>query len=192
VRDRPPAEVTNLLLAWRQGDAGALNEVVGLVYQELRRLARCHLRGERPDHTLQTTALAHEAYLRLIDVRRVQWHDRAHFLAMASRMMRRVLVDAARARHAAKRDGGLRVTLDPALGLVVENALDLVALNDALEALARLDARKSQVVELRFFGGLTVAETAAVLQVSEDTVGRDWDFVKSWLRRELAGSVRTP
>jgi RNA polymerase sigma factor (TIGR02999 family) len=192
VRDTPPPEVTNLLLAWRQGDAGALNEVVGLVYQELRRLARCHLRGERPDHTLQTTALAHEAYLRLIDVRRVQWHDRAHFLAMASRMMRRVLVDAARARHAAKRDGGLRVTLDPALGLVGEDTLDLVALNDALEALARLDARKSQVVELRFFGGLTVAETAAVLQVSEDTVGRDWDFVKSWLRRELAGSVPTP
>ena len=192
MRDIPPAEVTNLLLAWRQGDADALNKVAGLVYQELRRLARCHLRGERPDHTLQTTALAHEAYLRLIDVRRVQWHDRAHFLAMASRMMRRVLVYAARARHAAKRDGGLRVTLDPALGLVVDNALDLVALNDALDALARLDARKSQVVELRFFGGLTLAETAAVLQVSEDTVGRDWNFVKSCLRRELAGSVPTP
>ena len=190
VETLPPAPITDLLLAWRQGDAGAFSQLTPLIYRELRRLARCHMRGERADHTLQTTALAHEAYLRLVDARRVQWGDRAHFFAMASRMMRRVLVDAARARHALKRDG-VRVSLDRALGVGIEDSLDLVALDDALDALARLDARKSQVVELRFFGGLTVAETAAVLEVSEDTIGRDWNFVKSWLRRELSGRVRT-
>lgn len=184
-----PAPITDLLLAWRQGDAGALDQLTPLVYAELRRVARCHMRAERSGHTLQTTALAHEAYLRLIDARRVEWRDRTHFFALASRIMRRVLVDAARTRHALKRDG-LRVSLDAALGVDAADGLDLVALDDALEALARLDARKSQVVELRFFGGLTVAETASVLQVSEDTVGRDWSFVKSWLRRELSGSAR--
>ena len=160
----PPHSITDLLLAWGQGDDVALDRLAPLVYAELHRLARCHMRRERPDHTLQTTALAHEAYLRLIDTRRVQWRDRAHFFAMASRMMRRVLVEAARARRAGKRDGGVRISIDRALGLVVDDDLDLVALDNALEALARLDARKSQVVELRFFGGLTLTETAAVLQ----------------------------
>jgi RNA polymerase sigma factor (TIGR02999 family) len=180
------AEITGLLLAWGQSDTGAFDRLVPLVYAELHRLARCHMRGERPDHTLQTTALVHEAYLRLIDTRRVHWRDRAHFFAMASRVMRRVLVDAARAHRAAKRDGGLRVSVDRALGLAAGEDVDLIALDDALGALAALDARKSQVVELRFFGGLTLAQTAAVLNVSADTVGRDWTFVKAWLRRQLA------
>jgi RNA polymerase sigma factor (TIGR02999 family) len=184
------SQITNLLLAWRRGDAGAFEELTPLIYAELRRLAHCHMRRERPDHTLQTTALAHEAYLRLIDTRRVQWRDRVHFFAMASRMLRRVLVDAARAHRAAKRDGGVRISIDRAFDVIVDDNLDLVALDEALEALARLDSRKSQVVELRFFAGLTLAETAAVLQVSEDTVGRDWNFVRSWLRRELSGSMR--
>jgi RNA polymerase sigma factor (TIGR02999 family) len=183
----PPAEITGLLLAWGRGDACAFERLTPIVYGELRRIAGCHMLGERPDHTLQTTALVHEAYVRLIDTTRVQWRDRAHFFAMASRMMRRVLVDAARARQAAKRDGGMRVSLDRALGAIAAgDDVDLVALDEALEALAQLDARKSQMVELRFFGGLTLAETAAVLQVSEDTVGRDWNFVKTWLRRQLA------
>jgi RNA polymerase sigma factor (TIGR02999 family) len=191
VQRSPPAPITSLLLAWGRGETDAFDRLTPLVYAELRRLARCHMRGERPDHTLQTTALVHEAYLRLIDTSQVAWHDRTHFFAMASRMMRRVLVDAARARRAVKRDGGLRVSLDRALGLAAADDVDLVALDDALEALAQLDARKSQVVELRFFGGLTLAETAAALQVSEDTVTRDWSFVKTWLRRQLAGRRQT-
>jgi RNA polymerase sigma-70 factor (ECF subfamily) len=191
VRASPPTEITDLLLAWGHGDHGALDRLTPLIYAELHRLARCHMRGERPGETLQTTALAHEAYLRLIDARRVQWHDRTHFFAVASRMMRRVLVDAARARRAAKRGGGdLKLSLDRALGVAIEPDLDLVALDEALEALAKLDPRKSQVVDLRFFGGLTLAETAAALKVSEDTVARDWTFAKVWLRRELHGHGR--
>jgi RNA polymerase sigma-70 factor (ECF subfamily) len=186
-----PLEVTGLLLAWRGGDDAALERLAPLVYEELRRLARCHMRGERPGHTLQATALANEAYLRLIDTRRIAWHDRAHFFAMASRLMRRVLVDAARAHRADKRGGNdIRVSLDRALGLAARgDDLDLVALDDALQELAKLDERKSKVVELRFFGGLSVEETAAVLEVSSDTVTRDWNFVKSWLRRELGGGA---
>lgn len=187
----PPPEITHLLLAWGQGDTGAFDRLVPLVYAELHRLARCHMRAERRDRTLQTTALVNEAYLRLVDTRRVQWRDRAHFYAMASRMMRRVLVDAARSRQAAKRGAGaVKVSIDCAVDVAAEDGLDLPALDDALEALARLDGRKGQVVELRFFGGLTLTETAEVLQVSEDTVGRDWNFAKVWLKRRLSGRVQ--
>ena len=185
-----PPDITHLLLAWGQGDEGAFDRLAPVVYGELRRLARCHMRGERPGHTLQATALAHEAFLRLIDIQRVHWRDRAHFFAMASRLMRRVLVDAARARRAAKRGGGLRVSLDRALKLASDEDVDLVALDMALDALANVDARKTQVVELRFFGGLTLKETADVLNVSEDTVARDWDFARTWLKRELSGRPR--
>jgi RNA polymerase sigma factor (TIGR02999 family) len=183
--------VTELLVAWRRGDDRAFEALVPVVYPELRRLARQHLRRERAQ-TLQTTALAHEAYLRLVNTRDVHWRDRAHFFAMSSRIMRRVLVDAARARRAAKRGGGLtiRVTFDEALGRADEKGLDLVALDDALLALAALDERKARVVELRVFGGLTLAEAAAALHVSPDTIARDWTFVKSWLKRELAGGPR--
>ena len=187
MRSSASPEITGLLLAWRGGNEQALDRLAPLVYDELRRLARCHMRGERPGHTLQPTALANEAYLRLIDAQQIQWHDRAHFFAMASRLMRRVLVDHARAHRADKRGGhDVRVSLDRALGLAVgADSLDLVALDDALDTLAKLDERKRDVVELRFFGGLSVEETATVLKVSSDTVTRDWNFAKSWLRREL-------
>lgn len=190
MRSLASPEITGLLLAWRGGNEQALDRLAPLVYDELRRLARCHMRGERPGHTLQPTALANEAYLRLIDAQQIQWHDRAHFFAMASRLMRRVLVDHARAHRADKRGGhDVRVSLDRALGLAVgADSLDLVALDDALDTLAKLDERKRDVVELRFFGGLSVEETATVLKVSSDTVTRDWNFAKSWLRRELRGA----
>lgn len=181
-------EITELLLAWRAGDDGALDQLAPAVYGELQRIARVHMRGERGDHTLQPTALANEAYLRLIDARRVKWNDRAHFFAMASRVMRRVLVDAGRAHRADKRGGkDVRVSFDRAMDLAhTDPDLDILALDEALEALARIDARKEKVVELRFFGGLTIEETAAVLDVSTDTVTRDWAFAKSWLKRALA------
>ncbi len=190
MRSSASPEITGLLLAWRGGNEQALDRLAPLVYDELRRLARCHMRGERPGHTLQPTALANEAYLRLIDAQQIQWHDRAHFFAMASRLMRRVLVDHARAHRADKRGGhDVRVSLDRALGLAARgDSLDLVALDDALDTLAKLDERKRDVVELRFFGGLSVEETATVLKVSSDTVTRDWNFAKSWLQRELRGA----
>jgi RNA polymerase sigma-70 factor (ECF subfamily) len=160
-----------------------------LVYEELRRLAAHYMRGERGDHTLQATALVNEAYLRLIEVQQVQWQNRAHFFAMAARLMRRILVDAARTRDYQKRGGGaLVLSLDEALVVPIEPGADLVALDDALSALAALDARKSQVVEMRFFGGLTIDETAEALHVSRDTVKRDWTMAKLWLLRELEGS----
>jgi RNA polymerase sigma factor (TIGR02999 family) len=188
----PPVEITRLLLAWGQGDTGALEQLVPVVYSELHRLARCHMRGERSSHTLQTTALVNEAYLRLVDARRVRWRDRAHFYAMASRLMRRILVDAARTRRAKKRGAGaVRVSIDGALALAVDDTIDLPALDEALQALSALDDRKGQVVELRFFGGLTLAETAAVLQVSEDTVQRDWNFARTWLKRRLSADAAT-
>src|SRR5262245_44900313 len=162
-----------------------------LVYGQLRQIARRHLRHERPDHSLQATALVNEAYLRLIDVNRVDYHDRAHFFAMAARMMRRVLVDWARARRYQKRGGSaVRVTLNDGLVAVGDRGQDLVALDDALEALEKVAGRKCRVVELRFFAGLSVEEIAAVLGVSTDTVTRDWNFAKSWLKRELARSAR--
>lgn len=190
VRPGPPsAPVTDWLLAWRGGDASALDQLVPVVLHELRRLARRHLRGERTDHTLQTTALVHEAYLRLVDLHRVQWQDRAHFFAMSARLMRQILVDHARIRRARKRGGDRAV--EPLVDDIpaAARSADLVALDDALEALAVFDARKSRVVELRFFGGLTVDETAAALAVSPETVARDWRFAKVWLLREMGRDV---
>jgi RNA polymerase sigma-70 factor, ECF subfamily len=181
-----PPDVTQLLLAWRRGDEQAFSDLMPLVYEELRSLAKKHLRRERPGNTLQATALANEAYLRLVDTRQVQWRDRAHFFAMASRIMRRVLVDAARTRNAGKRGGGAaHVTFDETVQGPAERAVDLMALDAALDQLEALDGRKARVVELRVFGGLTLQETAAALEISPDTVARDWNFVKSWLRREL-------
>ncbi len=186
-RDRPRPHVTELLLAWGRGDRSALDELMPLVHQELRRLARSQMRGERDNHTLQTTALVNEAFLRLVDLRRVRWQDRAHFLALSARLMRRVLVDHARSRNYQKRGGGaVAVGLDDVLVAVPERGADLVALDEALEDLARVDPRKSQVVELRFFGGLSVDETAEALHVSPETVKRDWRLAKVWLLRELS------
>ena len=189
---RPEAEpsrrVTDLLLSWGAGDESAFAELVPLVFDELRRLARVHMRSQRDGHVLQTTALVNEVYVRLVDLRRVKWQDRGHLLAMASRLMRRVLVDFARASAAAKRGGGtIFVSLDEAVVGADEPAADLVALDDALQALARVDPRRSHVVEMRFFGGLTVEETAEALGVSPQTVLRDWRLAKLWLLRELTG-----
>ena len=184
-----PHDVTQLLLAWSAGDENALNELIPLVYEELRRLAKSHMRRERPGHTLQTTALVNEAYLRLVDARSVRWQSRAHFFAIAARLMRQILVDFARSRGSAKHGKGLEAeTLEEALVVTPQQSTNLVALDDALKSLARVDARKSQVVEMRFFGGLTEEETAEVLKVSEKTVRRDWNLAKVWLMRELSGS----
>jgi len=181
-----PPPVTELLVAWGQGDESALARLMPLVQDELHRLARREMRGERPGHTLQTTALVNEAYLRLIDARRVRWQDRAHFFALSARIMRRILVDHARSRNFIKRGAGTRhVSLDEALIVSQERGPDLVALDDALQALAKVDARKSQVVELRFFGGLSVEEAAEALRVSSQTIVRDWHLAKVWLLREL-------
>jgi RNA polymerase sigma-70 factor, ECF subfamily len=186
-RDRSRLHVTELLLAWGSGDRSALDELVPLVHQELRRLARSQMRGERDNHTLQTTALVNEAFLRLIDLRRIRWQDRAHFLALSAQLMRRVLVDHARTRNYRKRGGGAAtVALDDVAVAAPERAADLVALDEALENLARVDPRKSRVVELRFFGGLSVEETAGALNVSPETVMRDWRLAKVWLLREMS------
>jgi RNA polymerase sigma-70 factor (ECF subfamily) len=186
-----PGAVTELLRAWSDGDDSALERLTPLVAAELRRLARAYMRRERRGHTLQTTALLNEAFLRLTDARRVRWQDRAHFLGIAARLMRRVLVDHARSRGYIKRGGGAqRVTLDEGLVRSGEPALDVVELDRALEALAAVDARKSRLIDLRFFGGLSVEETAEVLQVSPDTVKRDWRLAKLWLLRELDGEER--
>jgi RNA polymerase sigma factor (TIGR02999 family) len=178
--------VTALLEAWTRGDQGALERLVPIVHIELRRLARGCMNGERPDHSLQPTALVNEAYLRLVGLKRIHWQNRAHFLAMAARIMRRVLVDHARSRKYLKRGGmARRTTFDEALAVADESGPDVIALDDALEALAAIDRRKSDVVEMRFFGGLTAEETAAMLGVSTDTVLRDWKLAKVWLLREL-------
>ena len=182
------AAVTQLLLAWGAGDPGALERLTPLVHDELRRIARGYMRREGPGQTLQTTALVNEAYLKLVNCSLVRWQDRAHFFAMSARLMRRILVDHARARQVVKRGGGATmVVFDEAVVGAPEPALDIVALDDALQTLANVDARKSSVVELRFFGGLTVEETAEALQVSCETVMRDWRFAKTWLFRELRG-----
>lgn len=186
----PPPDATRLLQAWAQGDQAAFEELIPLVYDELRRLAQRELRRERPGHSLQATALVNEAYLRLIDLNRIEWQNRAHFFAMAARMMRRILVDWARARGNQKRGGGVpTVSLDEGLLVSTDPGCDLVALDDALETLGAMDLRKGQVVEMRFFGGLTVEETAAALHVSADTVMRDWRSAKAWLLRELSRSA---
>ena len=181
------ADATTLLLAWRQGDEAALGELISLVYQELRRLAHRYMAGQRAGHTLQTTALVHETYLRLVDCRRVRWHDRTHFLAVAATLMRRILVDYARSRNANKRGGEVQsVSLDENLEFSPAKDAHLIALDECLEQLAAIDHRKSKVVELKFFGGLETAEVAEVLGVSEPTVLRDWKLAKVWLLRELS------
>jgi len=182
-----PGDLTQLLRDWRDGDDEALGRLMPHVQQELHRLARHYMRGERVGHSLQATALVNEAYLRLVDVRRVNWQSRAHFIGMAATLMRRVLVDAARARGAGKRGGGaVRVTFDEELQVSADRGPGLEALDTALAALAVLDPRKSRVVEVRCFGGLSVKETAEALGVSEETVLRDWRLAKAWLKRELA------
>ncbi len=179
-------EITQLLLAWGSGEEEAFEKLAPLVYAELHALARRYMAGERPGHTLQTTALVNEAYLRLIETSRVQWQNRAHFFAVSAQLMRRILVDFARSRNYAKRGGAAqRLSLDEAPPVAVERGADLIALDDALTALSAFDPRKAQIVELRFFGGLTEDETAEVLKVSSDTVTRDWRLAKVWLRREL-------
>src|SRR5215831_1594303 len=182
-----PVNVTQLLLAWSHGDEGALGKLVPLVYRELRRQAHRYMRKERPGHTLQTTAVVHEVYERLVDTPHVRWQDRAHFFAICAQLMRRILVDYARAHHYQKRGGGARAVALDMTRIGQERSRDLVALDDALTALASVDSRKAQVVELRFFGGLTAEETAHVVKVSSDTVLRDWKMAKAWLLRELSG-----
>ncbi len=180
-----------MLKAWGGGDQVALEALIPLVHDELHRIARACLKDERPDHRAQVTSLVNEAYLRLVDVRHVDWQNRVHFLSMAARLMRRTLVDLARARQAEKRGGDLlRVTFDEALVPGLSSDTSVIRLNDALDALAALDERKSRVVEMRFFGGLTVEETAEALQVSTKTVARDWDFARAWLQQELTRSDR--
>jgi RNA polymerase sigma factor (TIGR02999 family) len=179
-------EITELLAAWSGGEQEALAKLAPLVYDELHRLAQRHMRRERPNHTLQTTALVNETYLRLVDSSRVRWRDRAHFLAVAAQLMRRILVDFARTRRSQKRGGEwARVTLAETLPAGSNQYLDLLALDEALEQLARLDPRKAKVVELRFFGGLSVEETSEVLNISDDTLARDWKAAQAWLLREL-------
>jgi len=181
-----PKEITQLLVAWSDGDEAALEQLSPLVYEELHRLAHRYMRGERPGHTLQTTALVNEAYLRLIDWKNVRWQNRAHFFGVSAQLMRRILVDFARARDYQKRGGQLRaVTLNDEVGVTNEKGLDFVALDEALSSLAKLDPRQSKVVELRFFGGLTNEEAAEVLRVSVATVRRDWSLARAWLHREL-------
>src|SRR5678816_1658243 len=180
------SDATDLLLAWSQGDESAFEKLVPLVYQELHALARRYMRSERSDHTLQATALVNEAYVRLIDVNRIRWQNRSHFFAVAAQTMRRILVEFARQRHRQKRGGdAVRVPIDD-VDMPQEQTADLVALNDALSTLAIFDPRMGQIVELRFFGGLTVQETADVLKVSPETVTQDWKTAKVWLLRELS------
>jgi RNA polymerase sigma factor (TIGR02999 family) len=181
--------VTALLRAWRSGDDRALDALVPLVHDELHRIARRCLRGDRGNLSVQATGLVNEAFLRLVDVQHVDWHDRTHFFAMSARLMRRVLVDLARARLADKRGGGVvRVAFDENI-VAAQPEADVARLDDALDALAAIDDRKSRVVELRFFGGLSVEETAAALGVSSKTVQRDWEFARAWLHRELTREV---
>jgi RNA polymerase sigma factor (TIGR02999 family) len=181
-----PNEITQQLIAWSKGDAAALDKLIPAVYQELRRMANRCLRSESVGHSLQPTALVHEAYLRLIDQKQVEWHNRAHFFGVAAQMMRRILIDHAKAKHRAKRGGAARkLSLDETANYTHERAAELVALDDALKTLAEVDERKSRIVELRYFGGLTVDETAQVLGISDKTVMRDWNLAKAWLYQQL-------
>jgi RNA polymerase sigma-70 factor (ECF subfamily) len=185
-------DISTLLRAWSAGDQNALEKLTPIVYGELHRLARRYMKGERPGHSLQTTALVNEAYTRLVDYKRMQWQDRAHFFAVSAQLMRRILVDHAR-RHNLKRGAGVQhVSLEEAAIVGGDQDTDLVALDDAMNELARLDPRKVQVVEMRFFGGLSVEETAEVLKVSTVTVKRDWRAARTWLYRELTGATEAP
>ena len=182
----PSHDITQLLARWQDGDAAALEQLVPIVHEELRRVARRQMARERAGHTLEPTALVNEAYLRLVNLKQMQWQNRAHFFAMGARLMRRILVDFARSHGYQKRGGGAQqVSFTEALGVAEGQPTDVVALNDALEALAEVDERASRVVELRFFGGLSVEETAEVLNVSRETIRRDWKFAKIWLLRQL-------
>ena len=180
-----PESVTELLIDWSHGSRTALDKLIPLVYDELRRIAKRSQRRERPDHTFQATALVHEAYLKLIDQRQVHWQDRAHFFAVAAQVIRRILVDQARRRHAAKRGGGSAVPLTEVALAPEAPEVDLVALDDVLQRLAVRDPRQSQIVELRFFGGLTIEETAEVLQISPATIKNEWRLARAWLYSEL-------
>ncbi len=182
----PPSDVTTLLRRWTAGDKSAIDQLAPLIYAELRKLAHRQLRRERRNRTLQSTALVHEAWLRLVDQKQAHWRDRAHFFAVSGQMMRRILVDHARAQHAEKRGGGASVlALDETMDMPAQRSLEMIALDDALNELARLDARQSQVIELRFFAGLSIDETAEALGVSKATVNRDWVTGRAWLLREL-------
>ncbi|MEK6405374.1 MAG: sigma-70 family RNA polymerase sigma factor [Acidobacteriota bacterium] len=184
-------EVTQLLLDWGKGDRAALDKLVPVVYQELRRLAAYHMRRERPGHTLQTSALVNEAYMRLVDYRDMRWQSRAHFFAVAAQAMRRILVEHARKRHFAKRGGGaLKVSFDEAAIVSQDQSAELVALDDALTSLEALDPRKSRIVELRYIGGLNIEETAEVLDISPATVQREWRAAKAWLYRAIKDGER--
>lgn len=200
---RPPAgatqnaEVTALLRAWGRGDTAALGRLMPIVYAELHRMAGLYLRRERTGNSLQTTALLNEAYLRLVNVRETEWQDRTHFFAMSARLMRRILVDAARSRASARRGGGKpgdhsSVDLDAVPDLASEKGREAIALDDALNALEKIDPRKVRVIELRFFAGLTAEETAAALKISSNSVLRDWRLAKSWLLREMSGNIDRP
>jgi RNA polymerase sigma factor (TIGR02999 family) len=183
-----PHKITQLLQAWSDGNQDALDKLAPFVYGELHRLARYYMRGERRGHTLQTTELVNEAYLRLIDWKNVRWQNRAHFFGVAAQMMRRILVDFARSRRYAKRGGdGCRVSLSEAAVVSSEQGADFIALDEALQSLAAIDPRKARIVELRFFGGLSVEEAAEVLKISPRTVMRDWTLAQAWLYRELGG-----
>ena len=182
----PSRSVSEVLACWQAGDPDALRALVPLVYAELRRLAHRYLENERPDHTLQSTALVHEAYLRLANQEGVHFENRNHFFAVSALLMRQILVEYARARRAAKRDGGCKLTLDDSMSLLRGRSVEWIALDDALNGLARLDAQQSQIVELRFFGGLSIEETAEVLGVSPATVKRHWTTARIWLHREMS------
>jgi RNA polymerase sigma-70 factor (ECF subfamily) len=185
---QPSEQITRLLQSWHEGNQAALDQLVPMVYGELHRLAHHYMSGERSSHTLQTTALVNEAYVRLVDSAHANWENRSHFFGVCAQVMRRILVDWARSRKALKRGGDASsLDLNEALAAVNQPATDLVAVDDALQALSAVDPRKARVIELRFFGGLSVIETAGVLKVSEETVHRDWKLAKSWLRRELSG-----
>lgn len=184
-----PQDLTQLLLNWRKGDKAALDQMTPALYEELRRIARFFLANERPDHTLQPTALVHEAYIRLISQRAVDWRNRAHFLGLAATMMRRILINHAQARHAAKRQGQANsVALEDALGIFTNPRVDLLELNQILEQLTELDPQQGRVVELRYFGGLTIEETAEVLGISPATVKREWTIARLWLLHKMEGT----
>ena len=188
----PPSQVTKLLRNWRGGDRSDLEALLPLVYDELRRLAHYHLKNERPDHTLQSTALVHEAYSRLVGQDLPEWKSRAHFFAIAAQLMRQILVDYARRRRASKRGSGVcMLTLDNAVALPQRKEVDVVALDDALNILAEVDPRQSRVVELRFFAGLSLEETSEVMGIATATVQRDWTAARAWLHREISRRPRT-
>src|SRR5277367_1885980 len=182
----PSGQVTQLLQHWVQGDEKALRDLIPVVYQELRRLARSHLQSERPNHTLQSTALVNEAFVRLLGAQPIELQNRAHFIAVASRLMRQILVDYARNRRAQKRDGGCRLDYDALLDLPINGDAELMALDDALRELSRIDARQAQIVEMKFFGGLSAPEISRVLGLSRATVDRDWSTARIWLHQQMS------